>query len=187
VFVEALPKLENLEGVKINFVNSVYLVKNQIVMEAESIDFIEQYQTEDIMSLNHSRIINRLCVALDKYDDEFDTFPELELELSTGKCKPDICIYHNLPIDWYNDTVFFTQPPIVAIEILSPKQALSELTDKAFKQYFPAGVQIVWIIVPLFRTAHLLLPDGELHILSSNDTLKDPITGVEVNLKSVFR
>lgn len=47
-------------------------------MEAESIDFIEQYQTEDIMSLNHSRIINRLCVALDKYDDEYDTFPELE-------------------------------------------------------------------------------------------------------------
>ncbi|MBC8111673.1 MAG: Uma2 family endonuclease [Verrucomicrobia bacterium] len=156
-------------------------------METPHLDFIEDYQTEDIMSLNHSRIINRLCVALDKYDAEFDTFPELELELSTGKCKPDISIYPNLPIDWYNDTVFFTQAPIIAVEILSPKQALSELTDKSFKQYFPAGIVVVWIIIPTFRTTHLLSPNGDLLIFSAHDILKDPITGIEVDLKSVFR
>ncbi|TAF31731.1 MAG: Uma2 family endonuclease [Cytophagia bacterium] len=161
-------------------------------METTSFDLIEEFQTEDISgsphrSLNHSRIINRFCVALDQFDSEFDTFPELELELTTGKCKPDLCIYKNLPIDWYNDTIFFTQAPIVAVEILSPKQALSELTDKAFKQYFPAGVQVVWIIIPTFRTTHILLPNGELIILSSSALLKDPVTGVEVNLKSIFR
>jgi Uma2 family endonuclease len=156
-------------------------------METTHVDFIEDYQTEDIMSLNHSRIINRLCVALDKYDAAFDTFPELELELSTGKCKPDISIYPNLPIDWYNDTVFFTQAPIIAIEILSPKQALSELTDKSFKQYFPAGILVVWIIIPTFRTTHLLSPNGDLLIFSAHDRLRDPITGIEVDLKSVFR
>jgi Uma2 family endonuclease len=111
----------------------------------------------------------------------------MELELSTGKCKPDVCIYKNLPIDWYNDTVFYNQAPIIAVEILSPKQALSELTDKAFKQYFPAGVQSVWIIIPTFRTTQVILPNGELKIYSSTETLKDSIIGVEVNLNSVFR
>jgi Uma2 family endonuclease len=153
----------------------------------ETIWEVEEFVTEDIMSLNHSRIINRLCVSLDQYDNEFDTFPELELELSTGKCKPDLCIYHNLPVDWYNDTIFFTQPPLIAVEILSPKQALSELTDKAFKQYFPSGVQAVWIIIPSFRTVQIILPNGDLTILSSADILKDPVTGLEINLKSVFR
>jgi len=148
---------------------------------------IEEFQTEDVMSLNHSRIINRLCVALDKYDANFDTLPELELELSTGKCKPDICIYPNLPIDWYNDTVFFTASPLVAVEILSPKQALTDLTDKAFKQYFPAGVKSVWIVIPLFRTIQLLLPNGELQIFSHNDVMKDPITDIEIDLKAIFR
>ena len=148
---------------------------------------VEEFQSEDIMSLNHSRIINRFCVALDKYDSQFDTFPELELELTTGKCKPDICIYPNLPIDWYNDTIFFTDSPLVAVEILSPKQALSELTDKAFKQYFPAGVKVVWIVVPLFRTVQILLPNGDLQHLSSNDIMKDPITAIEIDLKTIFR
>ncbi|MCU0393504.1 MAG: Uma2 family endonuclease [Thermoflexibacter sp.] len=148
---------------------------------------VEEFETEDIMSLNHSRIINRFCVALDKYDTEFDTFPELELELSTGKCKPDICIYPNLPVDWYNDTIFFTNSPIVAVEILSPKQALNELTDKAFKQYFPAGVQTVWIVIPLFRTLHILMPNGDLQILSFNDVMKDPATHIEINLKDIFK
>jgi Uma2 family endonuclease len=139
------------------------------------------------MSLNHSHIINRLCVALDQYDAKFDTLPELELELSTGKCKPDICIYPNLPVDWYNDTVFFTTSPLVAFEILSPKQALADLTDNAFKQYFPAGIRSVWIVIPLFRTIHLLFPNGELQIFSNNDTMKDPVTNIEIDVKSIFR
>ena len=148
---------------------------------------IETFQSEDIMSLNHSRIINRFCVALDKYDAKYDTFPELELELTTGKCKPDICIYPNLPVDWYNDTMFFTDSPLVAVEILSPKQAVSELTDKAFKQYFPANVKVVWIVIPLFRTVQILLPNGDLQNLSFNDVMKDPITDIEIDLKTIFR
>ena len=153
---------------------------------------LEEFQTEDIIgptyrSLNHSRIINRLCVALDKYDANFDTFPELELELVTGKCKPDVCIYPNLPVDWYNDTIYYTDSPLVAVEILSPKQALTDLTDKAFKQYFPAGVQVVWIIVPLFRTIQVLLPNGDLQTISGNGIMKDPITNIEIDLKSIFR
>ena len=156
-------------------------------METAHFDFSGEFQTEDIMSLNHSRIISRLCVALDRYDTDYDTFPELELERSTGKCKPDVCIYPNLPVDWYNDTVFFTQTPLIAVEILSPKQALSELTDKAFKQYFPAGVRVVWIIIPLFRTFQVLFPGGELTILSAQDTLRDASTGIEISLPSVFR
>lgn len=148
---------------------------------------IEEFQTEDIMSLNHSRIINRLCIALDKYDASYDTFPELELELSTGKCKPDVCIYPNLPVDWYNDTIFFTDSPLIAIEILSPKQALNDLTDKAFKQYFPAGVKVVWIIIPVLRLVQVLLPNGDSQNLSSHEIMKDTITGIEIDLKTIFR
>ncbi len=59
--------------------------------------------------------------------------------MTTGKCKPDVAIYKILPTDWFNDVIYFTQSPIIAIEVLSPKQAFTELTDKAHKQYFPAG------------------------------------------------
>lgn len=155
-------------------------------METNPIDFFEAYQSEDIMSLNHSRLINRVGVALSRYDDEYDVFPELALELSTGTCKPDIAIYKNLPTDWLNDVIYYSQPPIVAIEVLSPKQALTDLTDKAFKQYFPAGVQSVWLIIPTLRIIHTLLPDGAMQTWASG-LLTDPVTGMEVDLGYLFK
>ena len=53
-------------------------------METNQVQFFEEYQSEDIMSLNHSRIINRVSVAMSRYDDTYDVFPELEFELTTG-------------------------------------------------------------------------------------------------------
>lgn len=155
-------------------------------METNQFDFIEEYQSEDVMSLNHSRIINRVSVALSRYDDEYDVFPELELELASGKCKPDVAVYKNLPADWFNDIMYFNQPPIIAVEVLSPKQAVTDLTDKAYKQYFPAGVQVVWIIIPTLRIVQALLPDGSIQTWSSG-LMTDPVTGMELNLGYLFK
>lgn len=155
-------------------------------METNPAEFFEEYQSEDIRSLNHSRIINRISVALSRYDDEYDVFPELELELSTGKCKPDVSVYKNLPADWFNDILFYNQAPIVAVEVLSPKQAVTDLTDKAFKQYFPAGVQSVWLIIPTIRIAQTLLPDGSMQTWASG-ILRDSVTGMEVDLAYLFK
>ena len=155
-------------------------------METAVFDAIEEYHSEDIMSINHSRLIQRISVALENYDDEFDTFPELEIELPTGKVKPDICVYPNLPVDWLNDIIYFTQAPLIAIEILSPRQAMSDLTDKAFKVYFPGGVKVVWLVIPMLRMMHILLPDGSTKTFSDNNMI-DPITGINIPLSHIFR
>jgi Uma2 family endonuclease len=155
-------------------------------METNSSNLIEEYQSEDIMSLNHSRIINRVGVALSPYDNEYDVFPELELELTTGKCKPDVAVYKNLPADWLNDVMYFNQAPIIAVEVLSPKQAVTDLTDKALNQYFPAGVQVVWIIVPTLRIVQALLPGGSMQTWASG-VMRDPVTGMEVDLGYLFK
>jgi len=155
-------------------------------METNQVEFFEEYQSEDIMSLNHSRIINRVGVAISRYDDQYDVFPELELELTTGKCKPDVSIYENLPTDWFNDIMYFNQAPIIAVEVLSPKQAVTDLTDKAFKIYFPAGVQVVWLIIPTTRIVQALLPDGSIQTWSTG-IMQDPVTGMELDLGYLFK
>lgn len=155
-------------------------------MEAVSVDLIEEFHSEDIISVNHSKLIYRISVALDPYESAYDILPELELELATGKCKPDVSVFTKLTIDWLNDVIFYTQPPIIAIEILSPKQALTELTDKAYKQYFPAGVQAVWLVIPVLQIIHILLPDGSKRIFAEG-TLIDPVTGFELDLAYIFR
>lgn len=155
-------------------------------MEAPVFDLIEEFHSEDIMSYNHSKIIHRLSVALDRYDDQYDILPELELELSTGKCKPDVSVFPKLPEDWENDIIFYSQPPIVAIEIQSPKQATTDITSKMNTVYFPAGVQSVWIIVPPLQMVQVRTPNGQ-KTTYSNGIIRDPATGIEVSFNQIFR
>lgn len=155
-------------------------------METPSFDLIEEFHSEDIMSVNHSKLIHRISVALDRYESAYDILPELELELATGKCKPDVAIYENLSTNWFNDLIFYNQPPIIAVEVLSPKQGVTDLTDKAFKIYFPAGVKTVWLVVPMLHICQILLPDGR-QLTWSDGTLKDPVTQMELDVDHLLR
>ena len=155
-------------------------------METAYHDLIEEYHSEDIMSVNHSKLIHRLSVALDRYEEQYDILPELELELSSGKCKPDIAIYKNLSTNWFNDLIYYSEPPLTVIEVLSPKQGLIDLTDKAFKVYFPAGVKTVWLVVPMLHICQILLPDGT-QLTSPNGTMKDPVTKMQLDVDHLLR
>ena len=160
-------------------------------MEAQSFDLIEEFHSEDIIapanrSYNHSRLIHRISVALDRYEDQYDVLPKLELELSTGKCKPDISVFPKLPEDWDNDIIFYSHPPIIAIEIQSPKQATTEITKKMNETYFPAGVQSVWIIIPPLRLVFIQTPDGQKTTYTQG-TIQDPGTDIEVAFDILFR
>jgi Uma2 family endonuclease len=151
-----------------------------------AVDFIEEYQTEDIMSVNHSRTIQRISTYLERYDDVYDILPELEMKLNGKPVKPDVSVYPNLPEDWDTDVIFITEPPIIAIEVLSPKQAMTDITDKINNIYFPAGVQSVWIVVPLLQTITIRTSDGK-KMTFSEGIIKDPVTNIEMPFEQVFR
>jgi len=164
----------------------VSLKKTRLVMESLSFDLIEEFHSEDIISYNHSKIIHRLSVVLDRYDDEYDILPELELELATGKCKPDVSVFPKRAEDWENDIIYYSQPPITAIEIQSPKQATTDITGKMNVVYFPAGVQSVWIIIPSLQMVQVRTLTGS-KTTYTDGIVKDPATGIEVPFNKIFR
>jgi len=89
-------------------------------MAIQAIEITEiETPLEETMSLNHSRLIYRLSILLSQYDTRFDIMPELELELSAGRSKPNLSIFQNLSFNWKEDVIRYTEPPITAIEILS--------------------------------------------------------------------
>ena len=147
---------------------------------------LEEFQTEDIMSVNHSRTIQRVSYYLERYDDIYDILPELEMKLNGKPVKPDVCVYPNLPEDWDTDIISITEPPIIAIEVLSPKQAMTDITDKINNIYFPAGVKSVWIIVPLLQTVTIRTPDGK-KLTFSEGIIKDPVINIEIPFEQIFR
>ncbi len=154
-------------------------------METATFDLIEEYQSEDIMSLNHSYLTYTTLKALGNYDTQYSIMPELEFELVFGRAKPDVSICNKMTINWFDDVVRPKEPPIVAIEILSPKQGLADLTDK-FKIYFPSGVQSIWVIIPTFREIQIITPDLDYISFQKKGLLKDPVTGFEMSLDVVF-
>jgi Uma2 family endonuclease len=147
---------------------------------------LEEFQTEDIMSVNHSRTIQRISSYLERYDDIYDILPGLEMKLNDKPVKPDISVYPNLPEDWDTDIISITEPPIIAVEVLSPKQAMSDITDKINTIYFPGGVKSVWVVVPLLQTITILTPDGK-KLTFSEGIIKDPIIGIEIPFDQIFR
>ncbi|GAB3916275.1 Uma2 family endonuclease [Larkinella terrae] len=154
-------------------------------METPQFDVFEEFQTEDVMSYNHAKLIYRLTKSLGKYDEQYDILPELEFELSHGRAKPDVAICQLGKANWLRDVIRLTTPPLIAIEILSPRQALTDLTDKALDIYFPSGVRTVWVVIPQFRQVTVLTP-GQQEVFTDG-TLHDVQTDIQLGLSDIFK
>lgn len=156
-------------------------------MESQAIEIIEtEVVLEEAMSLNHSRLIHRISVALLPYEEQYDILPELEFDLSTGRLQPDVALLPRLTYDWRADIIRYPEPPTTAIEILSPTQSFDYLVNKIYNQYFPAGVKSAWLVVPSVRNIYLFVP-GQPDVVVSAGSLRDPASGVEVELATIFR
>ncbi|WP_167268649.1 Uma2 family endonuclease [Dyadobacter arcticus] len=84
------------------------------------------------------------------------------------------------------DIIRYPAPPITAIEILSPTQAYDSLTSKIRKTYFPSGVKSAWIVMPSVKSIQLFIPDQPVKWFTET-IFSDPVNGIELDLKMVFR
>ena len=155
-------------------------------METQAVEIIEtEIQLPETMSYNHSRLIHRLSLLLSVYEDQYDVLPELEFELSVGRLKPDVALLPKQAVDWELDIVRFPHPPVTAIEILSPTQAMDGLVLKIRQGYFSSGVQSAWLVLPTIRTISVYLPNQPVTTFNGG-ILRDPATGVELALDALF-
>ncbi len=138
-----------------------------------------------IPSRNHSIVQFNLTLAFSAYRKEYSILPELTLELGGPPVTPDISIYPKLSPDWRHDEIKMTKPPLTTVEILSPRQSMDDLVQKA-ETYFEAGVQSCWIVLPAVKGVAVLVP-GEGTTLYSKGEVKDPATDITVNVEEIFR
>lgn len=93
-------------------------------METQAIEIIKTDVVLDkSTSLNHSRLTSRITWLLSaayEDEDEYDVLPELDIEMSTGRAKPDVALIPKQVYNWREDIIAFPHAPITAIEILSP-------------------------------------------------------------------
>lgn len=152
------------------------------------IDVPSEYELErnkPMPSLNHSAIQTNLIMELSPFRRLFRITSELSLELSDWPSVPDICIYPKMPIDLKKDVITMKEPPLCAIEIISPTQSVDELRAKAVK-YFEHGVRSCWIVIPAFANIYVFSSPDDYEIYRAPETLQDAVLDLSLPLKEVF-
>ncbi|MBK8564048.1 MAG: Uma2 family endonuclease [Saprospiraceae bacterium] len=137
-------------------------------------------------SFNHGTIQANLIMELAIFRNNFRITSETSLDLGKWPSVPDIAIFPKTKMDLWNDETSVKQPPLCAIEILSPSQSLNELTTKA-KEYFEHGVQSCWIVLPSVANIYVYYSPAEYDIFRSTETLVDKKLDVSFPLVEVFK
>lgn len=135
-------------------------------------------------SKNHGIVQANLIVEFSR-NRSFRPISELNLDLGEKPDQvPDVCIFRRESVDFAHDEVRVAEPPLIVVEITSPKQGTYEIFRKV-DRYFKHGVASCWVVEPSLRTVKLIGADGQESV-HHEGIITDPATGIEVDLDAVF-
>lgn len=134
-------------------------------------------------SYNHSYLAYRLAKFIDR-DDKFNLHIEITLDIDSVDYIPDIAVYKKTQVDFLHDKIKSEERPLLAIEILSLKQSINEITEK-FEVYLQAGIQSCWLVIPPTKTI-IVFSDIEKPISYSTGCFLDPVVGHEIAINEIF-
>ena len=100
-------------------------------------------------------------------------FTETRVILGDDTYVPDIVVYRweNVPEDDDGNLPFyFTTPPDLAVEVLSPGQTVRASLDRA-RELLGHGVRVVMVADPIRRAVHVLRTDREIGPLREGDAI----------------
>ncbi len=165
------------------------MFKEDVFIETQPELEYEDYVTErnkPMPNILHGNLQSDIVFQLRlKYDDRYDFPTEVSLNLTPG-ATPDICIYPKRAVFNRREiTAKETEMPITSIEIISPSQSLDVMAKKIREQYFAAGIQSAWIVVPTFKSVYVMLP-GDQNFYFSTGELTDPATGIQLSVDKIF-
>jgi Uma2 family endonuclease len=173
------------------------------MLELENVenDEVQENKVQNMPSFKHSLTQTRIATLLSN-DDRLTTFVELSLDASQVdlsqfgiKAKdeliPDVCVYLEPPFesdDEIDDDVLkVSQIPDLVIEVLSPKQTISELLNK-FKAYFALGVKSCWLAVPSIEVIKIYSPGNQYRTFSlDSQEMTDEAMNIRLPIQKVFQ
>ncbi len=155
----------------------------------------EEYQ--DMGSLNHSIVQARTTGVLVN-DKRFTVMVELSLDVSQTDLsqfglkvkedlKPDICLYPNRIWLKRRDVLKMLDMPLLAIEVISPKQGIDDILAK-FDAYFALGIQSCWLVTPALESITVYSQPDQFNTFDMNDTeIVDEVINIHLPLHKIFR
>ncbi|MEZ4860847.1 MAG: Uma2 family endonuclease [Caldilineaceae bacterium] len=156
---------------------------------------LEEILENEVMgSFNHGYIQLRLGGLLDRLG-LFTPVGELSLDVSgidlsqfdlrsKTELIPDIALYPKRTLSRPTDIQRMTEMPLIAIEILSPRQGFDEILEK-FKAYFALGISSCWLVAPAINTISVYRSPTDWVTFTQGD-LVDETVGIRLALTEIF-
>jgi Uma2 family endonuclease len=147
-------------------------------------EFIEGRLLErNVGEKQHSKLQRGLIKYFSRYEAAgLEVWPEQRVQVKHNRFRvPDICLTVGEP-----DEEIFTTPPLICIEILSPKDTLRS-THEQVQDYLLFGVPYVWVLIPRTREAHIGTAAGYTLVTSGVLRTYPPHSEVAIDLHEIFR
>ncbi len=159
----------------------------------------ENEASQNMGSLNHSVIQARLAGSFFN-NNKFTPAVELSLDISRldlnqlaikakDELKPDVCLYSsNRGLSKPDDILKMSEMPLLAIEILSPKQSIDDILAK-FKAYFALDIQSCWLVIPILESITVYaqkIDNFRLFNAKSDTEAIDEILDIRLSLQNIF-
>jgi len=128
----------------------------------------------------HSRIQGELYAILKVLSRRYPTeaYVELRLRLAPNLYRiPDVCLFHGPQ----SNEAFPSQPPLLAVEVLSPDDTHAAVMQK-LEEYRQFGIRHIWLIDPV-RNAASVYDESGLHSATS---LELPECALTVHIPALF-
>jgi Uma2 family endonuclease len=141
----------------------------------------------------HSRLQTKLAEWFNRFAEPEEiavAFAELRTTFAGSSCVPDVSVYRwaRLPVDADGDLLEeCLEPPDIAVEIVSPGQSVSGLTDRC-RWYVEHGVQIALLIEPRRPRVRDFRPGRPPRTFGIADTIDfhEVIPGFAVRVDELF-
>ena len=140
-------------------------------------------------SFNHSYITSNLSGILRACKD-YTTLIELSIEIQNKEFVPDIALYSKRKMKRSGmppseDIIRMTEMPLLAVEILSPKQSSQDVLEK-IKVYFENNIKSCWFVVPATRTTTVYKSFEDFVTYTETMQFTDENLGLNVNVAEIF-
>ncbi len=157
----------------------------------ESVTLVQsEYEIErgkPIPSKNHSIVQGNIYFLLrQKYEEHYRILTEVSIMIDEKERIPDVSVYPLMDFTPGNDEIRLTTMPLVAIEILSPTQQLTDLIVKSYR-YFEAGVKSYWLVLPDLTSIYVFSAPNEYEVYAKKGILRDAQLDIELQLEDIFK
>lgn len=170
------------------------------VNRPENMDRLFELRRGEVVEMSrpkkpHGIVCTRLATQLQNYADRVglgyvlsnDTGVVLE-ETPGTVVGPDVA--YCVDANQYDDVEpkWVEAPPVLAVEVLSPNDRMSEVNDK-IEEYLRAGVKVVWLADPEVKTVTVYRPKHHHTVLKGDTELTggDELPGFSCKVSDFFR